>query len=86
MDLISARSERALAAAHRQLRGSLGRHLAPLVEELVEAIATVEAYIDFPEEDLPAENRGPCERDGIRAPGARQFSPRAGTATSCATE
>jgi tRNA modification GTPase len=57
MDLISARSERALAAAHRQLRGSLGRHIAPLVSDLVAAVATVEAYIDFPEEDLPGENR-----------------------------
>jgi tRNA modification GTPase len=57
MDLISARSERALAAAHRQLRGSLGRHLAPLVSDLISALAAVEAYIDFPEEDLPAENR-----------------------------
>ena len=57
MDLIAARSERALAAAHRQLRGSLGRHLAPLVDELVAAVATVEAYIDFPEEDLPGEDR-----------------------------
>ncbi len=57
MDLISARSERALAAAHRQLRGSLGRHLAPLVSDLMASVATVEAYIDFPEEDLPGENR-----------------------------
>ena len=57
MDLISARSERALAAAHRQLRGSLGRHLAPLVNDLISALAAVEAYIDFPEEDLPGENR-----------------------------
>ncbi|MDR1010153.1 MAG: tRNA uridine-5-carboxymethylaminomethyl(34) synthesis GTPase MnmE [Opitutaceae bacterium] len=57
MDIIHARSERALAAANQQLRGSLGRHLASLTEELLSALARVEAYIDFPDEDLPAEDR-----------------------------
>jgi tRNA modification GTPase len=57
MDLIHARSERALAAANQQLRGALGRHMNKLVEGLVAVLAQVEAYIDFPEEDLPPENR-----------------------------
>ncbi|MBI3887249.1 MAG: tRNA uridine-5-carboxymethylaminomethyl(34) synthesis GTPase MnmE [Opitutae bacterium] len=57
MDLIRARSERALAAANQQLRGSLGRHMQGLTDRLVEVLAQIEAYIDFPEEDLPAENR-----------------------------
>lgn len=57
MDLIHARSERALAAANQQLRGSLGRHLETLVDGLLHVLARVEAYIDFPEEDLPAEDR-----------------------------
>jgi tRNA modification GTPase len=57
MDLISARSERALAAAREVLRGALGRHLAELVGATVGALATVEAYIDFPDEDLPPEDR-----------------------------
>jgi len=56
MDLISARSERALAAANRQLRGSLGRQMAALMDRLLGVIARVEAYIDFPEEDLPPED------------------------------
>jgi tRNA modification GTPase len=56
MDLIHARSERALAAAHRQLRGALGRHLAELVDGTLDALARVEAYIDFPDEDLPPED------------------------------
>ncbi len=56
MDLIHARSERALAAANRQLRGSLGRHMDKLVSRLLDVVATVEAYIDFPEEDLPPED------------------------------
>ena len=58
MDLIHARSERALAAANQQLRGSLGRHLAQLTDDLLCALARIEAYIDFPDEDLPVEDRG----------------------------
>ena len=57
MDLISARSERALAAANRQLRGGLALHMKPIINELISAVATVEAYIDFPEEDLPEEDK-----------------------------
>jgi tRNA modification GTPase len=55
MDLIHARSERALAAANRQLRGSLARRMSELVDGIVGILARVEAYIDFPEEDLPPE-------------------------------
>jgi tRNA modification GTPase len=58
MDVISARSDRALEAARQVLRGALGRHLAALVDGVVGALATVEAYIDFPDEDLPPEDRG----------------------------
>lgn len=57
MDLIHARSERALAAANQQLRGSLGRHMERLVSELLAVLAHLEAYIDFPEEDLPPEDQ-----------------------------
>ena len=57
MDLIHARSERALAAANQQLRGSLGRHLGELTERLLLVLARIEAYIDFPDEDLPVEDR-----------------------------
>lgn len=55
MDLIHARSERALAAANQQLRGSLARKMAELVDGVVGVLARIEAYIDFPEEDLPPE-------------------------------
>lgn len=57
MDLIHARSERALAAANQQLRGSLGRRMNELTQRLLHVLARVEAYIDFPDEDLPAEDR-----------------------------
>ncbi|KXU36886.1 tRNA modification GTPase [Cephaloticoccus capnophilus] len=57
MDLIHARGERALAAANQQLRGALGRHMQALIDGLLAALARVEAYIDFPEEDLPPEDQ-----------------------------
>lgn len=58
IDLINARSDRALQAANQQLRGSLGNRLNSLIERLLKVIAQIEAYIDFPDEDLPPENRG----------------------------
>lgn len=58
MDVIHARSERALMVARQQLQGSLGRHLDALCEQLLLILARIEAYIDFPDEDLPAEDRG----------------------------
>jgi|CZKI01.1.fsa_nt_gi tRNA modification GTPase len=61
MDLINARSERALAAARQVLRGALSRHMAELVDGLLGTLAMVEAYIDFPDEDLPPEDRSRLE-------------------------
>jgi tRNA modification GTPase len=63
MDVINARSERALAAANQQLRGALGRRMQGLIEALLSVVARIEAYIDFPEEDLPAEDRSAVLRD-----------------------
>ena len=63
MDLIRARSERALAAANGQLRGALGRRMSRLVDGLLGVLARVEAYIDFPEEDLPPEDRAMVTRE-----------------------
>lgn len=57
IDLIHARSERALNAAQRQLQGDLGRHLNGLITQVLATLAQVEVYIDFPDEDLPSENR-----------------------------
>lgn len=57
MDVIHARSERALAAAQAQLGGALGRRMEDLVERVLGILARVEAYIDFPDEDLPAEDK-----------------------------
>ena len=62
MDLIHARSERALAAANQQLRGGLGRRLNDLTERLLGALARIEAYIDVPDEDRPVEDRAIVRR------------------------
>jgi tRNA modification GTPase len=63
MDLIHARSERALTAANQLLRGSLGRRMNELIAALLGALARIEAYIDFPEEDLPPEDRASVGRE-----------------------
>lgn len=52
MDLISAQTDLAARAAREQLSGSLGDAVAVLREEAINLVAHVEAYIDFPEEDI----------------------------------
>jgi tRNA modification GTPase len=60
-DLIHARSERSLELARRQLHGSVGRKMSALTDKLLQVMAHLEAYIDFPEEDLPPEDQaGPA--------------------------
>lgn len=56
MELVQARSDRALQAAQRQLRGGLRQTLEGLTARLLDALARVEAHIDFPDEDLPPED------------------------------
>jgi tRNA modification GTPase len=55
LDLIRARSDRSLDIAIRQLSGSLSRSLKELKEVLMRLLAHMEAYLDFPEEDLEAD-------------------------------
>jgi tRNA modification GTPase len=57
-DLIHARSERAIEVARKQLAGELGRRVSDWTDRLLQVVAELEAYIDFPEEDLPAEDAG----------------------------
>lgn len=52
MDLISASSDLALRAAHEQLEGGIGRRTGQLREDLIGLVAHLEAWIDFPEEDI----------------------------------
>jgi len=63
MDLIGARTSLALRAANRQLEGKLGLRVNLLREQLLAALAHLEAYIDFPEEGIdPDSSQSICER------------------------
>lgn len=55
MDLIAAQSDLAMRAAHEQLAGRLGERCEELRESLLGVVAHLEAYIDFPEEDIDPE-------------------------------
>lgn len=57
MDVIRARSDRALEFAQRQLHGEMQRRMERMADQLLGICAGIEAYIDFPEEDLPPEDR-----------------------------
>jgi tRNA modification GTPase len=52
MDLISAQTDLAIRAAGEQLAGTLGTEIEAIRLELIGLLAHVEAYIDFPEEDI----------------------------------
>jgi tRNA modification GTPase len=52
MDVIHAQTELALRAANEQLAGRLGSELRQLQEALLTTLAHVEAYIDFPDEQI----------------------------------
>ena len=52
MDVIHAQTELALRAANEQLAGRLGSELRQLQDALLTTLAHVEAYIDFPDEQI----------------------------------
>lgn len=52
MDLIEARTELALRAANQQLEGQLGDRIRQIRQELLGVLAHIEAFIDFPDEDI----------------------------------
>ena len=56
MDLISAQTPLAARAAASQLEGRLGAEIMALRGELLEAVAHLEAFIDFPEEGIDPES------------------------------
>ncbi|MBI4720904.1 MAG: tRNA uridine-5-carboxymethylaminomethyl(34) synthesis GTPase MnmE [Chitinivibrionia bacterium] len=60
-DLIHARSELQRKVAQRQLEGALSRRINALADETVSLLGTVEASIDFAEEDIE-----PLDRTGAR--------------------
>src|SRR5882724_867363 len=56
-DLIHSRTELALRAANEQLAGKLSQRINELRDDLMKTLAHVEAYIDFPEEDIAEETK-----------------------------
>jgi len=52
MDLIRAQTDLGLRAATEQLEGRLGERICEIRAALLDLLAHVEAYIDFPEEDI----------------------------------
>jgi len=55
LDVLHAGSERALLAAQRALAGQLKDRLMEIRSGLLDLLARIEAYIDFPEEDIQPE-------------------------------
>ncbi len=66
MDLISAQTRLSLRAARSQLDGALGKKTTAARDRLLETLAHLEAWIDFPEEDIDPQT-GASLRSGIRA-------------------
>ncbi len=52
LDVINAKTEESMRIASEQLRGGLTEKLSAIREQLIEIAAFVEAYIDFPEDDI----------------------------------
>ena len=52
IDLIRAQTDLALRSAAEQLEGRLGEKITGLREDLISLLAHLEAYIDFPDEDI----------------------------------
>lgn len=61
MDLISAQTDLALRAAQEQLEGRLGERMRALREMLLELLAHLEAFIDFPDEDIDPDSGAALE-------------------------
>lgn len=58
LDVIHAQSDRALFYARKHLTGESGRLIKGIVQEMTKIRAEIEAYIDFPEDELPPEEIG----------------------------
>ncbi len=63
MDIIHARTELSHRAANEQLLGGLSSEISALRDRLISLIASVEAGIDFPEEDIETESGQPLADD-----------------------
>lgn len=66
MDVIRSRTELAHRAANEQLLGGLSKEISALRDQLISIAASVEAVIDFPEEELETESGRPLA-DEVRS-------------------
>jgi len=64
IDLIRARSDTAAEIAVRQMEGRLSRCLFRYREELADLLALIEAFVDFPEEEVGTLERDRLEKGG----------------------
>jgi tRNA modification GTPase len=62
LDIINAKTEESMKIACEQLRGGLTGRLSELREQLIEISAFVEAYIDFPEDEIEAASKERIEK------------------------
>ena len=58
IDIIQAKTETFLRQSHHQLKGELSIELNAIREELIKLYTMAEALINFPEDDIEAQNRG----------------------------
>lgn len=65
MDLISAQTRMAMRAARSQLQGELGRRTTEARDRLLDTLAHLEAWIDFPEDDIDPQS-GESLREAVR--------------------
>lgn len=63
MDIIHAKTDLAHKAAQEQLLGGLSREIAALRDRLIAIMASVEAAIDFPEEDIETSSGAALAKD-----------------------
>ncbi len=67
LDVIRAQTSAGLALAQAQLGGWLAREVRAARAGLMERLAYLTAAIDFPEDEVPAQDIGPQLRDGLAA-------------------
>jgi len=64
LDIVRAKTETGLRVAMGQLGGGLSQHIRAIREELIPALAHLEASIDFPEDEIPPCEVGPALQKG----------------------
>lgn len=67
IEVIRSKTETALALAQHQREGLLSQRICVIKDEVVHALALLEAYIDFPEDDIPPADYDEIARRAERA-------------------